>query len=138
MLAQHLGHGASGAAHPDAMLPQFGLLALIAGAFSYRSAKVDSGYTQVASISDTRADADCAALFKNSRRRGCRRAQKSFWHFAWWLSLPHAPRKQKKSYSLTRLSSKLRPQSTDPDTGRVLPAPFHRAAWPRFAVGFFS
>ena len=107
------------------MLPQSGNLATIACAFVNGSDKVKSGYTQVASISDTRADADCAALSKKSRSRGCRRAPKSFWPFAWWHLLPLAQRKKKKSYSLKHRSSQNRfPASTENDSGRAVPAPF--------------
>ena len=130
MKPQYLADRTSCSLGADAMEPQIGGLVLSACLFEDASAKVTAGCTQAICISKTGRPAAMAKGGSNqNRRRGCRRARKLLWHFAWWHLLPHAPRKPKKSYLLIRrLWRNSRQPSTDCLSGRVRPAPVAPAA----------
>ena len=105
----------------DVALPQLEAFDQFACQFRSLSASVKAGRTQAAFPSQK--GAAQSTLPANKWSRGCRALKSPFWHFAWLLSLQHAPKKLKKPFTLTSLRfrpSQYIPANTSNLIGRVL------------------
>ncbi|MDB5666081.1 MAG: hypothetical protein JWS11_2624 [Cypionkella sp.] len=128
MKAQNLALSASSQPRADVALPQLLAFSEIACLFRSLSARVHVGRTQAVFTSHKGAAQSTPPANKWSR--GCRALSLPYWHCAWSLSWPHAPKKPKTWFTWTNrlsLKSLFSPANTSNTKGRVL---LGLTAWP--------